>query len=398
MNLIINDLSLRFREHQFVVLDSLEKLLLSKEILDLIILNRDIYELAVMEKFASPVSGLGSKKDLEDRVMFFLGKVYTLLKPEGELYMIAPRLPLETDSRVNITFRSEQEKKNFLFFAHIFKTKERYRPRGMSLQVNVFDLQKYLNPPYVEKEVIDWILQGRDIESMSSQDMQELPYLDFSLHDGLTYDQEKGWESLLSVFFDKIFLKALLPKFVGDEWQKKFAAGSYKPQYMLTYLGQKKPLQTTFAELKRDVMESRLSGNALSLCQITDSHVISTLKIVKRIRAEAIPGYQTFVERLRDLENKKENMRSQRCLNHLNQPDREKVPPQPVGQKRSNTDPEKLETLSSCFSCGELKSSHAGATLPWDGSSQENDESLKPLSDLAQPRAQSVNLLRTAGL
>ena len=191
------------------------------------------------------MSGLGSKKDLEDRVLFFLGKVYSLLKPEGEIFMIAPRLPLETDRRVNITFRSEQEKKNFILFTHIFKTKERCRPRGMSLYVNVFDLQKYLNPPYVEKEVLDRILQGRNLESMSPQDMQELPYLDFSLHDGFTYDQEKGWERLLSVFFNKIFLKALLPKSVGDEWQKRFTADSYKPQYMLTYLGQKKPLQTT---------------------------------------------------------------------------------------------------------------------------------------------------------
>jgi hypothetical protein len=189
-DLIINELSLRFREHQFVVLDSLEKLIMSKEILDLIILNRDIYELAVMEKFASPVGGLGLKKELEDRVMFFLGKVYTLLKPEGEIFMIAPRLPLETDRRVRPTFRSVQEKKNFILFTHIFKTTERYRARGMSLNVNVFDLQKYLNPPYVEKEVLDRILQGRNLESMSPQDLQELPYLDFSLRDGFAYDQD----------------------------------------------------------------------------------------------------------------------------------------------------------------------------------------------------------------
>jgi hypothetical protein len=410
-DLIINDLSLRFREHQFVVLDSLEKLLLSKEILDLIILNRDIYELAVMEKLASPVSGLGSKKDLEDRVMFFLGRVYTLLKPEGEIFMIAPRLPLETDRRVSTTFRSEQEKKIFILFTHIFKTKERYRSRGMSLNVNVFDLQKYLNPPYVEKEVLDRVLQGRSLESMLPQDMQELPYLDFSLHDGFAYDQEKGWDRLLSVFFNKIFLKALLPKSIEDEWQKKFTADSYRPQYMLTYLGQKKPLPTTLAELKRDVMESRLSGCPLPLlADYRDSfeYVTSTLEIVKRIKSGSYSGISDlFMERLRNpLENKKRRHEGLndvlKLISKINRIEKAKGRLS-LDKTESIKTPilKNLEMLSLFgFSYGELREifliavghTPMGRIL----SGKMSEKALKPVSDLAraQEAPKALNLLR----
>ena len=410
-DLLINELSLRFREHQFVVLDSLEKLIMSKEILDLIILNRDIYELAVMEKFASPVSDSRSKKDLEDRVLFFLGKVYPLLKPEGEIFMIAPRLPVETDRRVNITFRSEQEKKNLILFTHIFKTKERCRPRGMSLNVNVFDLQKYLNPPYVEKEVLDQVLQGRNLESMSPRDMQELPHLDFSLHDGFTYDQEKGWERLLPVFFNKIFLKALLPKSVGDEWQKRFTADSYRPQHMLTYLGQKKPLQTTLGGLKRDVMESRLSGCPLPLLAgYRDSfdYVISTLEIVKRIKSGSYSGISDlFMERLKDpLENKKRRheglndvlklvskiIRIEKATHRLSLDKMERLKT-PILKN--------LETLSLFgFSYGELREiflivvghTPMGRIL----SGKMNEKALNPFSDLARTHEpqKALNLLR----
>ena len=410
-DLIVNELSLRFREHQFVIVDSMEKLLLSKEVVDLIILNRDIYELAVTERFASAASGPGSKRDLEDRVFFLLSKVFNLLKPEGEIFMIAPRFPLETDRRVNITFLNEQEKKNFLLFTHVFKTKERSRLRGMSLNVNVFDLQKYLNPPYVEKEVLDLILQGRDIESMSSQDLKELPYLDFSLRDGLTYDQEKGWEHVLSFFFNKIFLKALLPKSVAEEWQKRFTADSYKPQYMLAYLGQKKPLRTTFAELNRDVMESRLSGCPLPLlADYRDSfdYVVSTLEILKRIRSGKYPGISDlFMERLRDpLENKKSRYAGLNDVLKLTSKIKR------IGKAKARLSPENNETNKTAilknlemlslfgFSYGELREifliavghTPMGRIL----SGKMSEKALKPVSDLARtleaPKA--LNLLR----
>ena len=54
-DLIIHELSFRFKEHQIVVLDSLKKLKKLNQTLDLVILTRDLYETLAMEKF-SPLS------------------------------------------------------------------------------------------------------------------------------------------------------------------------------------------------------------------------------------------------------------------------------------------------------------------------------------------------------
>ncbi|MEJ2723134.1 MAG: hypothetical protein P8175_00560 [Deltaproteobacteria bacterium] len=150
-----------------------------------------------------------------------------------------------------------------------------------------YDFQKYLNPPYVEKEVLDRLLEGRDLQKMSRRELNELPYLNFPLEDELSYDQDKTWSRLLSTYFDKIFLKPLRPLSVRGDWDRRFSADGYVPDYMLIYLGQKRPLATTFEEVKQDVMESKLSGCPLSLlAEYRDSfgYVTGTLNVLKGIK------------------------------------------------------------------------------------------------------------------
>jgi hypothetical protein len=410
-DLIINELSLRFKEHQFIVLDSLEKLLSSKETLDLVILNRDIYEIAIMEKFSSLFAGSMTRRQLENQALYILAKIYNLLKPDGEIFMIATHFALETREKIKVTFLSEQEKKNFVLFGHIFKTKEKPLLKGMTLQVNRFDFQKYLNPPYVEKEVLDKLLGGRNPESMTPDDIQDLPFLGFSLHGGLAYDQEEVWERLLSVCFKKIFLKPLLPETVKEEWQRRFTTRSYTPQYLLIYLGQKRPLQTTLGDLRRDVMESKLPGCPLSLvADYRDSfdYVIATLGVVKKIKAggyDSLP--ELYMERLKEpLENKK---RRHGGLNHVLklvakthrfEKLKDVLNPESIEGVRTPV-LKNLETLSLFgFPYGELKEiflivvghTPMGRIL----SGKMNEKSLKPFSDLARTYElhQALNLLR----
>jgi hypothetical protein len=410
-DLIINELSLRFKEHQFIVLDSLEKLLLFKETLDLVIFNRDIYEIAIMEKFKSLLARSMTKRQMENQTLYILAKIYNLLKPDGEIFMIATHFALETQEKIKVTFLSEQEKKNFVLFGHIFKTKERTRLKGMSLQVNRFDFQKYLNSPYVEKEVLDRLLGGRNPESMAPEEIQELPFLGFSLHDGLAYDQGEVWERLLCVFFKKIFLKPLLPQTVKEEWQKRFTTRSYTPQYMLIYLGQKRPLQTTFGDLRRDVMESRLPGCPLSLvADYRDSfdYVIATLGVVKKIKAGGYASLpESFMERLKEpLGNKK---RRHAGLNHVLKL-LAKIHPFEKLKDVLNPDNiegvrtpvlKNLETLSLFgFTYGELKEiflivvghTPMGRIL----SGKMNEKSLRPFSDMVRTYElqQALHLLR----
>ncbi|PKN28737.1 MAG: hypothetical protein CVU64_11820 [Deltaproteobacteria bacterium HGW-Deltaproteobacteria-21] len=307
---ILNELTIRFKEHQFIALDSFDKLRSQGDTLDLVILSRDIYELLFENSFSPRSGGVISRKELEEHALYILGKVHRLLKPGGEIFIIAHRFPTTHNRAVRVVFRTEQEEKNFLLFTHIFKTRSRYRTRNGSQEVDSFDFQKFLNPPYVEAEEIDRLLRGKRITDVGTDDIHKLPYLDIPLQDHVSYDQEKSWSRLLNVYFSQIFLKPLVPESVREEWGRRFSTGAYLPSYMLIYLGQKKAPQITLEELKRDIAGSSLSGCPLPLLdhdRDSFDYVIKTLEVLRKIKSG---GYQEspqiLLDRLKEpLENKR---------------------------------------------------------------------------------------------
>ncbi|MCJ7593760.1 MAG: hypothetical protein MUO52_03180, partial [Desulfobacterales bacterium] len=410
-DLIINELSLRFKEHEFVLLDSFEKLRFPQYTLDMVILPRDIYEIVFMEKLAPPSGGRAPKRQVENYAIYLLEKIYSLLKPEGEIFIIANRLARKTNRWIDVTFKSEHEEKNFALFSHIFKTKKKYRTEDRSVEVYSFDFQKYLNPPYLEKEVLDSVLEGRHLEDMAMEKIHDLPYLNLPLEDEPGYDQEEAWPKMLSRYFNKIFLKPLIPESIREEWDKRFSIDSYVPEYMFIYLGQKKALQTTLEELKKDLIESRLSGCPLPLlADYRDSfdYLVTTLNVLKRIKGGSYAGLpELFMERLKEpLENKKrrygdlndvlrlmtKTSRLERINRYLN----------PDGIEGARTQVLKnLEILSLFgFTYGELREiflivvghTPMGRIL----SGKMNEKTLKPVSDLARTHdpQEALNLLR----
>lgn len=410
-DLIINDLSIRFKEHQFILLDSFDKLRSIDTTLDLVILPKDIYQILLMENFIPGSVGMMSKTQLDNYVYYVLWKIYNILKTDGEIFIIANRFSLKTNQTIEVTFKTKQEEKNFVLFSHIFKTKRRYQAKGRTLQVNTFDFQKYLNPPYIEKEVWDRILKGASPDEMTFSEINQLPYLNFSLEDEFAHNQDKTWSKVLSSYFNKIFMKPLFPDTVREEWRKRFSVSGYLPDYMLIYLGQKKPLGTTLDELKEDVMKSRLAGCPLSLLsdyKDTFDFAIQTINVLKKIKQGSharLP--ELFMERLREpLDNKKKRYgglndvlrlmakvnRLQRIEGYLN----------PGGIETGKTQLlQNLEALSLFgFSYGELKElflivvghTPMGRIL----SGKMNEKALKPVSDLARTYSplQALNLLR----
>jgi len=410
-DLLVNDLSLRFKEHQFVIVDSIEKLRLMKETLDLVILPRDIYEIILMEKFVPRSSEMLSKKQLEDYAIYMLGKISKLLKPDGEIFLIAHRRASRTSQSAKISFKTVQEIKNFLLFSHIFKTKKRYQAKEKSLQVNIFDFQKYLRGPYVEQEVMENLLGDRDIESTSLEEINELPHLNFTLDGEFTYDQEKVWPQLFSIYFSRIFLEPLIPDSVKAEWRRRFSIRGYSPDYMLMYLGQKKPPQTTMAELRRDMEESRLTGCALPLlADYRDSfeYLTRTLKVLNRIKSRRFTGMpEIFMARVRQpLENKQRRYGALndvlRLMSKVNRLERIEAYFNPDRIEGAET--KVLENLEAFpffgFSYGELMEifliivGHTAMGRILSG--KMNEKALKPVSDLARShdQVQAINLLR----
>lgn len=408
---ILNELTIRFKEHQFIALDSFERLRSQGDTLDLVILSRDIYELLFEDSFRSQPGGVISRKGLEEHALYILGKVHRLLKPGGEIFIIAQRFPSDQPRIVEIIFRTEQEEKNFLLFTHIFKTKSRYRSRTTPQEVDSFDFQKFLNPPYVEAEEIDRLLGGKRITDLSTDEIHALPYLDIPLQDRLSYDQEKTWSRLLNIYFSPIFLKPLVPESIREEWGRRFSTGAYLPSYMLIYLGQKRPPQITLEELKRDIGGSNLSGCPLPLLdhdRDSFDYVIKTLEVLRKIKSG---GYQEIPQILQDrlkepLENKRRRYgtlshvlrliskkgRFQRIQSFLN-------PGRIEGNKTRVL--ENLETLSLFgFPPGELKEiflivvGHTAMGRVLSGKMSE--KSLKPVTDLARAMEpqQALSFLR----
>ena len=303
-DLIVNELTVRFREHQFLLIDSLARLrMVSEPPFDLVVIPADIYGVILMERFNPQWRDRPSPKKLEDYALYVLDKIYRALKPDGEIFIIANHYASKTDRTANVAFRSTREEKDFALFSHIFRTKKRYRLKGRRLQVNVFDFQRYLSGLYVEQDVLQGLLGGRRIEDLTLKEIDQLPYLNSSLDVEPTYDQEEGWSKILSVYFEKIFLKPLVPGSTKEDWNRRFSTEEYSPRYMLIYLGQRRPPQTTLAQLKRDIVESRLAGCPLSLvAKYRDSFdfLIRTLEVLKRVKSSSYEGLpKIFIERLK---------------------------------------------------------------------------------------------------
>ncbi len=310
-DLAFNELSYRFREHHFVLIDSLNRLTSISEKLDLIIVTRDIYELLLLEDFTPTLTKRPSKKQLTELAHYLLWKVHGLLRDGGELFIVADRQSSKVDQMASVTFKSEKEKKNFILFSHIFKTRHRYIMKGDHLQVNVFDLQEYLRGFYIEPEIVDRVLQGKDIESLTAEQINALPYLDYPLYRRpFTASQEKTWAKLLGTCFEQIFLKPLVPEIVKKQWEARFSIRSYDPQYMLVFLGQRKRPSPTGQQIKERAIASRLLGSPFNLvADYRDSfrYVIDTLTIVEGLRKQLREGYpELLTDRLRQpLQNRR---------------------------------------------------------------------------------------------
>jgi hypothetical protein len=411
-DLITHELSSRFKEHRFVIIDSLETLKDLRETLDLVIMTRDFDEIILTEAFSRLPPEILSRKRLDQYAVYILWKIYNLLKENGEIFLIANHAPPRTTKTIKVRFRTVQEEKSFILFTHIFKTKKKYRIKDHSLEVNVFDFQQYLSGLYVELEILDQLLGGRDLNHLSVEEVDTLAYLNFPLSDHpLAKNQQVTWSGNLSFFFDEIFLKPLVPQSVRQEWERRFSCPDYEPDYMLIYLGEKKPLKTSLAELRSDVLESGIPGcppKLLADYRNSFDYVIRTLRVLERFKKGNHKGLpQIFVDRLRQpLENRQRRFHALnevvRLISKINRLEKIRAYVNPDNIEGSKTKIlENIEALPFFgLSYNELKEifyivlGHTSMGRIISG--KMNEKTLKPVSDLARtydPR-EALNLLR----
>jgi len=315
-DLILHELAFRFKEHRFTPLDSLKKLGDFRKTLDLVVLTRDPYEILLMEKFGLVTTRESvSKKLLEQFSIYILGKVFNLLKEDGEIFIVADKYPLKTDRQIKVIFKTDFEKRNFLLFCRIFKTQKRYQINRNRLNVNAYDFQKYLSNIYVDQAELRRLWGDKDIDNMSADEIASLPHLNLKLDNDLAYDQKKVWPRLLDIHFKQIFLKPQDSTTLREKWNDGFSVSDFSPQLLLIYLGQKKPITASFEELKKDISDSTLSGCPLPFLadyKNSFSYVIRTLDVLSKIKMGDYKGLpEFFTQRLRQpFENKRQRYHS----------------------------------------------------------------------------------------
>ena len=286
--LILHELSLRFKEHHFSVLDSPERLRNFDQKLDIVIIMSDLSDIFLMEEFSYLTREAFSKRRFYQYGIYILWKVFNLLKEDGEMVVISDHFVEKTTKTTEMHFKTEDEEKHFSLFCHIFKTKKRYEVKNHAVQVGLYDLQKYLSSPYIEQDIVDRLLGGKTFAELTIEEICALPYLNtpFTDHPFLE-NQEKAWPKIFSVFFDESFLKPAVPEIVQEDWQRRFYWKGYTPDYLMTYLGQKKSVNTIIADVKNDVLSSNLMGCSLELvADYRDSfeYVIRTLRILASMK------------------------------------------------------------------------------------------------------------------
>ncbi len=413
-DLISGELALRFQDHKFIVIDSLDELQNFDQILDLVVFTRDLYETIRLGNFSTLSQETYSRKRLNQYGIYILWKLYNLLKPNGEIYIVANHYTPKTNKSVRVVFNTRQEEKNFGLFTHIFKTKKKYTLKVKKpIQVNIFDFQQYLSPLYVEQEVVNDLLGGKLLDNISLQEINNLPYLNFQLNDNsYLVDQEKNCSRLLSIFFNIISSGSLVPNIIKDDWVQKFSFSGYLPTYLITYLGEKKPLKISHNDIKKKLLESNLTGcspNLIADYRDSFDYLISSLNVLQRLKKNRhFKGlHQLYIDRLRrPLENGSRRFKSlndvillmskikhlERIQSYLN-PDNIDGPKTKVLKN--------IEILSFFgFGYGELKEAYhivlGHTTMERIISGKMNEKSLKPLSDCARtydPQT-SMNLIR----
>ena len=411
-DLILHELALRFGEHRFEAINSLKNLRGLGRKLDLIILTRDINEIILMESFSPLFRQTPSRKHLEQYALYFLWKIYNLLKPGGEIFILADHYTPKTNRTTKLIFKTTKEEKSFYLFSHIFKTKRKYRPGNRSVHVNIFDFQKYLSGLYVEEEVVDKLLGGKRVDELSLEQIDALPYLNFRFP-YLPFEkvQKKTWKKLLPTYFDQIFSKPLIPQSARKEWEDRFLFSDYIPSYMMIYLGEKKPLSTPISKIKQEVLESGIVGcqpDHLADYKNSFEYLIRTLTVLLNLKKGAYTEMpQVYLERLRaPFENR--NRRFEAFAHVVGLIDKIKkleglrdcLNPDKIEGSRTKV-LENLDALSIFgFNHDELKEivyivlGHTSLGRIISG--KQNEKTLKPVTDLARTyeARSAINLLR----
>ena len=288
-DLIVHELTARLSSHRIFLFDSLERLRSWRMPLDIIILPKDPFEYLLEQPFPKASKKSMTRRRLCDYAMYLAGKIFDLLEKNGKIHVLAHSSSPEEDRDCKVRFKSEEELKLFLLFAHTFKTRARYEAESAETEmtVHVSDLHYYLNrfaffEPHLKK-----LLDHRKPEELSVAEINRLPNLNLHLPQTYMKSPEKHWKWIFEPYFSVQYLQRKSPGSHHRYWQERLEIDTEMPESLFVFVGKPKRPAVTLAALEEEIKASGMMGCSLPLVaeyRKTFRYVLDVLNIVAQIR------------------------------------------------------------------------------------------------------------------
>lgn len=288
-DLIVHELTARLSSHRIVLFESLDKLRSWRMPLDIIILPKDIFEYLLEQKLPKISRRTLSRQRLLQYAMYLAGKCYDLLESNGRFLVLAHSpLPME-DETCHVRFKTQEDLKSFLLFAHIFQTRRAYRGSSSldAMEIHISDLHYYLGRFAFSEPHLKQLLGYHRPEELSIEEINGLPYLNLKLPQTYIKNPEKPWRWIFEPYFTTLQLRRKSPRHHHQYWLERLEIDRELPENLLVFVGQPRQPEVDLSGLDEETRAEGMQGCSLSLVadyRNSFRFVLDVLDILIRIR------------------------------------------------------------------------------------------------------------------
>ncbi len=293
-DLLVHELAARLTSHRIFLFENLEKLRSWQLPLDIVVLPKDPYEFLLEQKLPRTIRRPMSRKRIFHYAMYLAGKIYDLLEPGGMLHVLAHSPGPQGNEFCQVKFKSQDDLKHFLLFAHTFRTKGKYEgQRGQeTMDIHVSDLHYYVNRFEFYDPQLKGQLPSQKVEDFTIDDINRLPHLNFKLPRNLINNPESQWKRIFEPYYETKVLKRKTPRRHHQYWKERLEVDRELPDSLFVYVGSQKKPAVTLGQVEQEIKASGMQGCSLSLvAEYRNSfrYVLDVLRILDQIRSNEFP-------------------------------------------------------------------------------------------------------------
>lgn len=298
-DLIVHELTARFSNQRIHIFDSLDKLRSWRIPLDIVIVPKDPFRFLLEQRFPENAGRTVRKKDLGNLASYLAVKLFELLDKDGRLHVLAHSPVPDPGQVCRVRFKSHEELRCFLLFAHTFQTEGRYSPgQNGEMDIHISDLHYYLNRFAFSDPQLKKLLEHQRPEELSPEAIDRLPYLNIPLGNFQRKDPAKEWRKVFEPFFSIESLERKSSRTYEEYWEERLEIDRKLPEILLAMVAVRREPIVTLPSLEEEIRVSGMQGCALSLVAEYRKTFRFVLKVLDRLAAIR----DHTVERLSELE------------------------------------------------------------------------------------------------